>query len=160
MTEGCDWLPELVLLDNYEGNWNQYIEAVYAYFKQDFVDSKPKFNDQYVELKRIPVYQNKESAFWHITSEGEEEGERIPDIRRCERIRWPRPIIEHRTDRSIRCWRNKRGQDNRIVLWFEDKDYVVILAERQGYILLWTAYLVTYSHTREKLQKEYEEAQK
>ncbi|MNH30689.1 hypothetical protein D3C79_909980 [compost metagenome] len=41
-------------------------------------------------LKRHPVIQGKEATFWHMISEGNDEAERLPDLRRCERIRWPR----------------------------------------------------------------------
>ncbi len=154
------WLPPLVLLEQHKGDWNEYIEAVYEYFKKDFIDSKPQFTSKTVQLKRYPLYQNREFTFWHITSEGKEEEKRIPDIRRCERIRWPRPIIERHDDDSVRCWRNKRRQEKRIVLWFYKEDYVVVLAERGKYVLLWTAYMVSYRRTREKLLKEYEKCPK
>jgi hypothetical protein len=108
-------------------------------------------------LIRHPLFQDKEVTFWHITSEGEEEDKRTPDIRRCERIRWPRSIIEHFFEDNIRCWHNKRGHDRRIVLWFFEEDYVVVLADRKKYVLLWTAYMVSYRHTKEKLMKECEE---
>ena len=160
MTSSCDWLPALVLLEQYGGEWERYIEAVYRYFREDFIDSRPKFENRNVGLKRYPLFQQKECTFWHCTSEGEEEEERPPDIRRCERIRWPRPIIEHSTDKLVRCWRNKRGSEKRILLWFCEDDYLVVLADRGNYVLLWTAYLVTYNHTREKLIREYEEFQK
>ncbi len=154
------WLPALVLLEHYGGNWDEYIEAVYQYFKADFVDSTPQFENRNVGLIRYPLFQQKEFAFWHCTSEGEEEEQRAPDIRRCERIRWPRPVIEHSTDKLVRCWPNKRGSEKRILLWFYDSDYLVVLADRGKYVLFWTAYPLTYKHTREKLAKEYEEYQK
>ena len=152
-----DWLPALLLLEQYEGDWERYIEAVYQYFKTDFIDSKPQFENKSVGLKRYPLFKQKEYTFWHCTSEGEEEQERIPDIRRCERIRWPRPIIEHCDYKAIRCWCNKRSSDKRILLWFYQEDYLVVLADRKKYVLLWTAYPVIYEHTKEKLMKEYED---
>jgi hypothetical protein len=160
MTSSCNWLPVLVLLEQYGRNWETYVEAVYRYLKNDFIDSRPDFDNKKVGLRREPLYRNKEFGFWHCTSEGETEAERTPDIRRCERIRWPRPIIEHFNDKSVRCWRNKRGSDKRVVFWFYDENYVVILAERNSYYLLWTTYLIKYKHAEEKLMKEYEEYQK
>jgi hypothetical protein len=53
-------------------------------------------------------------------------------------------------------WKNRRGSQDRICLWFETQEYLVVLAERQEYILLWTAYMVTENHRKRKLQKEYE----
>ncbi len=160
MSELPAWLPPLVCLDQYGGDWQQYIEAVYRYFKVDFIDSKPKFGGRIVQLKRYPLFQGKEVTFWHITSEGKEEDKRIPEIGRCEKIRWPRPLIEHCDNQEIRCWPNKHGGEKRIVLWLYDYDYVVVLADRKKYVLLWTAYNISYEHTRRKLLEEYEECQK
>jgi len=152
------WLPPLVLLSDYEGDWETYVEAVYEYFKKDFIESSPVFETKVVGLKRLPYFKGKEYTFWHVTSEGPEDEERVPDLRRCERIRWPRPIIEH--PEQIKCWPNKHGGERRIVLWLYDHDFVVILADRKRYMLLWTAYFVDRTHTRGKLLKEYEDYQK
>jgi len=165
MSNPPDWLPPLVLLQEYDGDWKRYIEAVYDCFKVDFIDSKPRFRNKTIRLKRYPLLDGKEATFWHITSEGKQEDKRVPDFRRCERIRWPRPIIEHYNDDSVRCWSNiranaRRRNERRIVLWFYDEDYVVVLAARRRYMLLWAAYYVSWGHTRRKLLKDYEEYQK
>lgn len=156
------WLPPLVFLEQFGGEWHRYIEAVYAYFKADFVDSRPQFQSRTIGLKRNPILDGKEATFWHITSEGKEQDKRVPDIRRCERIRWPRPIIEHHDSNAIRCWSNvrvntRRRNERRFVLWFYAEDYVVVLADRGGYVLLWTAYYVSWGHTRRKLLRDYED---
>ena len=155
-----DWLPGLVLLNDYEGNWDRFIGDIYMFFRRDFIENQTIFNGQPVKMKRYPLLNGKELTFWHITSEGKVEDSRLPDLRRCERIRWPRPIIENFKDSKIKCWRNKKNNDKRIVLWLSDMDYVVVLTERKNYILLWTAYYINYRHTREKLQKEFEASQK
>lgn len=155
MTEQIAWLPALALFEEYGGDWNQYLDALYTFFKQDFIDSRPAYNGVTLALKRHPVILNKEATFWHIISEGDSEADRIPDMRRCERIRWPRPTIEHSGDSAIKIWANERRGEKRICLWFEDADYLVILAERKGYILLWTAYTVEQEHSKRKLRKEY-----
>jgi hypothetical protein len=149
------WLPPLVLLDSFGGNWEKYLEVIYIWFRQDFIASQPSFRGVKLALKRHPVYEGKEATFWHIISEGDEEGNRLPDIRRCERIRWPRPIIENSTEVVIKVWENERGQEKRVCLWLESCEYLVVLAVRSGYILLWTAYPVTRGHQKRKLEKEY-----
>ena len=151
------WLPPLVLFIDYDGNWEAYLEAVYDYFKLDFVNNKPVFRGMRLGLKRHPLTHGKEATFWHMIQQGDQEDERIPDFRRCERIRWPRPIIEHNGEKSIKIWWNKRKGGQRICLWFEQENYLVILADRGSYILPWTAYLVEKPHRQRKLQKEYEE---
>ncbi|MDP2855335.1 MAG: hypothetical protein Q8O28_13940 [Smithellaceae bacterium] len=151
-----DWIPPLVLFEDFKGNWDAYLNAIYTYFKKDFVDSKPVFQGRRLGLKRFPLSQGKEAIFWHMIQEGTVEEDRIPDLRRCERIRWPRPIIEHDKDHAVKWWRNRRGREERICLWLQEENYLVILADRGDYILPWTAYLVEKPNRQRKLQKEYE----
>lgn len=156
MNELPDWLPPLVLFSDYEGNWERYLDAIYNYFKQDFIDNRPSFRGRRLSLKKHPLEKGKEATFWHFIQEGPNEDDRIPDIRRCERIRWPKPVIENSDKPVIKVWKNKRKTDKRILLWLEGQEYLVVLAERKGYFLPWTAYLVTADHRKRKLQKEYE----
>ena len=150
------FLPPLVLLEDYGNNWHRYFDIIYNFFRQDFVTSKPNFKGKRFALKRHPLINGKEATFWHIISEGEVEGERLPDLRRCERIRWPSPIIEAIASNDVRCWKNKRKEEVRVVIALEDFSYVVVLADRGDYVLLWTAYCVEQEHRRQKLRKEYE----
>lgn len=156
MPEPITWLPPLVLLENFNGDWHRYLNALYNFFKHDFVDSKPQFQGFRFALKKHPTIDGKEATFWHLISSGREENGRIPDLRRCERIRWPRPVIEHFDCDRIKVWKNKRKREIRICLWLEEKEYLVVLAERKDYVLLWTAYLVIQKHQKLKLLKEYE----
>ncbi len=157
MTDESDWLPPLVLFSDYGGDWDSYLDAIFSYFKQDFVDSKPVFRGRRLGLKRHPLTHGKEATFWHMIQEGAVEEDRMPGFRRCERIRWPRPIIEHDADEAIKVWPNRRRREQRICLWFEQENYLVILADRGDYILPWTAYLVEQPHRQRKLRREYEE---
>ena len=157
MTTTPAWLPPLVLMDDFSGNWDNYLEAIYEFFRQDFLDNKPVFQGRRLGLKRYPLTRGKEATFWHLIQEGNIEEDRLPDFRRCERIRWPKPIIEHSDDPEIRVWRNQRRREQRVCLWFVRENYLVILADRGNYILPWTAYLVEQPHRQRKLQKEYDE---
>lgn len=146
---------DLVLKQEHE-TIEEYINRVYEIFKNDFVDNKPAFCKR-VGLKKHPLKNAREATFWHFTTFGEVEDERKIDISRCERIRYPKNIIEHFSEQSIKCWKNKRGRDTNILLFFEEKNYLVVLSDRGEYVLPWTAYLVNYKNQREKLLKEYEE---
>src|SRR4030067_2263921 len=95
MSNWPDWLPPLVLFEDYEGNWDRYLDALYDYFRKDFLESKPSYRGVQLALKRHPAIKGKQATFWHLISEGSNEANRIPDMRRCERIRWRRPIIEN-----------------------------------------------------------------
>ncbi|MCF6178133.1 MAG: hypothetical protein L3J63_01920, partial [Geopsychrobacter sp.] len=152
-----EWLPDLILLENFDGDWECFLNAIYEIFKTDFVTSKPIWRGRRLGLKRHPVSEGKEATFWHMISEGDDEKNREIDLWRCERIRWPRPVIEQSEEPEIKVWENRRRGETRICLWLESQEYLVILADRRGYLLPWTAYPVTRPHRKRKLQREYEE---
>lgn len=154
------WLPPLVCLPDFGGDWYRYIDAVYGFFQQDFLGSTPYLQGRRCAIRRGPVYDGKEASFWHLVSEGKIEDDRTPDLRRCERIRWPRPIIEAVRSGRVRCWRSDRKGDDRIVLALEDFSYVVILSDCRTYVLLLTAYPIERVHRREKFRKEYDRSPK
>lgn len=123
---------------------------------QSFESSVNQVDTDFKSRIRHPLTHGKEATFWHMIQEGAVEEDRTPDFRRCERIRWPRPIIEHDDDSRVKVWVNQRRGEQRICLWFEQENYLVILADRGKYILPWTAYLVEQPHRQRKLRKEYE----
>lgn len=151
-------LPELILFDNYNGNWEEYEEALYSCFENDFIKNKLKdFRGIRVGLKKYPKFKNKEATFWHFITEGENELKRNPDIRRCERIRWPKPIMENNKNENIKFWENKRGKNKNICLCYGNWEYLVVLRKRKDYVLPWTAYYPYTEKTKNKWQNEYEE---
>ena len=155
-----DWLPGLVEFNDY-GNWDDFLEAIYGYFFNDFVRSKPRWPGKRFALKRYPEYDGKSATFWHMISEGRVEDERTPDFRRCERIRWPRPIIDEfpnccPTDADrVLWWENRRGSETRVLLAIPDFSYLVVMADRGDFIMPWTAYPVERTHQRQKLERDY-----
>jgi hypothetical protein len=152
-----DWLPALILVQDYGGRWDKYVEVLYEFFEEDFVRNRPTFEGKLLGLKRQPHIEGKDATFWHLISEGKSEENRNPDLRRCERIRWPKAIIANSNEDCVKVWRNTRKRETRVCLWLENQEYIVILAKRRGYYLLWTAYPVTREHRKRKLRKEYEE---
>lgn len=151
-----EWLPELVTMESFGGNWASFFNAVYNYFHQDFVVNKPVFRGKRLGLKRHPEYDGKSATFWHMMSEGSVEEERTPDIRRCERIRWPKSIIDNDSDTNIKVWAEKKGGNKRIHIWFEQEGYLVVLDDRRDYILPWTAFYIEREHERKKYDKRFE----
>lgn len=160
MTESGNWLPPLVLLMDSGGNWDAYLTRIYAYFRADFIDSRPVFQGKQMGLKRHPMLQGKEATFWHLIQTGSTEQDRTPDLRRCERIRWPRPMIEAFQTERVKCWRNERKGQKGIIIALGDFSYLVVLRERRNQVLLWTAYYVERDHQRRKHAREFQEAQK
>ena len=150
------WLPDLILMESFGGNWERFFAAVYHIFEQDFVLSKPDFRGKRLGLKRHPEYDGKSATFWHMISMGEVEAEREPDLRRCERIRWPKPVIENSTDPALKVWAEPNGKNQRIHIWFEDEGYLVVLDDRRDYILPWTAFFIEREHQRKKYNKRWQ----
>lgn len=153
-------LPEIVELSDYGGDFPSYFEAIYQIFKRDFVDSKPNFKGTRLGLKRLPLVDGKECTFYHMTHEGENEEERTPDLRRMERIPWPKPMINDSEDGDLKVWRNTRrgkgGTKTRILILHEQERYLVVLDDRGDYILPWTAYLLRENSYKKKI-KEYQD---
>jgi len=148
-------LPKLIIFNDYNNNWELYEDALYGFFKADFIDSRPIFDGIKLALKKYPLYKNKETTFWHLITEGKEESTRTPEFRRCERICWPKPIIENSKDSNIKLWEAIRNNENRIHICYGAWEYLVVLSKRKGYILLWTAYPIKYNNYKRKLEKEY-----
>lgn len=149
-----DWLPPLMEFNDFGGSWDVYLAAMYEVFIRDFVMTSPQFRGRPLGLKRHPVTKGKEATFWHFISEGEVEENRNPDLRRCERIRWPKPVIEHEAEAEILVWTEPRGSnDNRIHIYLTDERYLVVLADRGNYILPWTAYYIENENGHSKYLK-------
>ncbi len=146
-----DWLPGLL---EFSGDWSSYVEEVYDAFSRDLLASPTRFRGRRVAVRRDPRDQGKEAGFWHAISEGPEEQERTPDLRRCERVRWIRALIECSDRKKVRIWGVMRGSDRRVLIALKDFTYVVVLAVRKKYVLFITAYAVWQRHRREKLRRE------
>lgn len=154
-------LPERIYLDEYGGNYQRYIDAIYDVFKRDFIKSKPKFGSHFLNLKFNPLFQERAYTFYHMTHKGEIEQERIPDLRRCECLSWAKPCIENVENWNLKFWRQSRiRSNNRVCIWLESEiindNYFIVLEVRETYVLLWTAFVATYSNEIRKKQKEYE----
>ena len=82
----------------------------------DFVARPPSFRGRHIGLKRYPMDRGKEATFWHLISEGQVEAERLPNMRRCERIRWPRPMIHDSETNDLKIWRQERKGEQRVAI--------------------------------------------
>lgn len=155
-----DWLPDLLLLEHCNGNWTEYLERLHECFVADFIDGKPVWPGKRVALKRHPEHEGKSATFWHMISEGKTEAERTPDMRRCERIGWPRVVMDEfdeaapgTTECRILWWKEERDRDQRYLLATDDFSYVVVVADRGDYVLPWTAFLCEHRHQRDKRER-------
>ncbi|MCL2072701.1 MAG: hypothetical protein FWH18_02175 [Marinilabiliaceae bacterium] len=153
-------LPELIVLEYYKGNFALYNEGVYDIFKKDFVKNRPVFQNKKLALKSHPLIDGKEYTYYHFTHSGNIETERIPDLRRMERIGFPKPMIDFSNDNNLKVWRNKRGTRERILILHEFERYLVVLEDRKEYILPWTAYMIEDNSRLRRLIIEYQNYKK
>ena len=152
-------LPELIYLNDYGGNYQSYIDAVYAIFERDLLITCPKFGSNKLSLKHNPLFQRRSYSFYHLTHKGEIESERTPDLRRCERIGWVKPAIENVEVWQLKFWEQSRNGKSRICIQLsveDDVDYFVILDVRVSCVIIWTAFVAEYAHEKRKKEKEYQ----
>ncbi|GAK33174.1 hypothetical protein JCM17846_19610 [Iodidimonas nitroreducens] len=143
--------PDLIM---FGGEWAVYEAELYRIFKEEIAGGSLMFCHSPVKCRRLPEAAGRWASFWHLVQEGRVEDDRTPDLRRCERIRWVRWVIENAADHSeIDIWQNTRNGRVSRLLWFRE-EYLVVLAERTGYWLLLTAYCTDKSGRIKQLRKE------
>lgn len=162
----CKWLPPLISNTSFE-DWKEFADYCYSLFKRDFIDTKPLFLGKSVNIRKHPLQEDKEQGFSHCTSfdptkKSADPNDRIDDIKRYERIEWPRKIIEnyscsdHCECNHIKMWREPWKSYDRVHLLFQDVKYLVIIEERETYNLLVSAFYFHYDHQLDKKLKKYE----
>lgn len=166
MNKNC-WLPQLEFYEDYD-SWNDYQNVLYGIFKNDFINEHPTYNGSRVNIRRHPIEFGKEEAFFHITCQDyTKTGDRSPDFRRCERIRWVRAFIENSCDASMceKCdgiitWIEPFKGNDRVHILLKEERYMVVLELRSSYCLLITAFYFDHDHALEKKLKHYEKYKK
>lgn len=159
-------LPPLVLYDGDLAKWGDYVESLYEIFVRDFSGLGVQFFGHPVTAPRMPETMGKHASFWHVISTGKSaESDRIPDLRRCERIGWIAWVIRRAGQMpEIMWWDNervtRRGRERHFVIAFEPERFVVVLAWRRGaegqgpYFVLKSAYVVEHENRWADLVRE------
>jgi hypothetical protein len=130
--------PDLLLFEAFGGDWKAYEVELYRVFLEEI----------------HPRGAGSLGFVLASVQEGRVEDDRMPDLRRCERIRWVRWIIENgATHAEIDEWQNRRGTETNALLWYR-QEYLVVLAQRRDYWLLKTAYCTEKSGRIRQLRKE------
>lgn len=149
----CKTCESLIELDEFNGNFKNYDEYLYnEIYTKRIINNTIYFDNKPVKLKKFPKECNREQAYFHLTTKSADKGipwsEREPDLRRCERLHWIRPSIEnnHIELCGLPCFIyytevNKNGK-TRIQLFNEKERYLIILEDRDEYLLLITAFYI------------------
>jgi len=151
-----EWLPNLFrVLPWMNGTYDE----LYVLFRKDFVESQPCYEG--VPIWFFPEKENgKEKVFWHLTTRNDKQtGERLPDMRRCERLPWARPMLDHVGYSEELAWDYEEGDGTvKTYVWLEQCDFLVLLKKyRDGRRRLITSYWIEYAHTKRSLRKKYEQ---
>lgn len=160
----CHWLPQLELYNSTETRWCEYEDHLYSIFRNDFIDSFPIYNGSKVKIRYHPIENGKEESFYHVTCQDYlKSGKRVPDFRRCERIRWVRKFIENSVCgkecdncSGIKVWDQEIHGKIRTHILLEEERYMVVIEKRPRYCLLITAFYFDKEHKlRKKLNSYY-----
>ena len=149
------WLPDLFPVDPWQ---HDTYEGLYHLFEQDFKVSQATYAGQDVWF--FPdIEDGKEKIFWHLTSRKiDNADDRMPDLRRCERLPWVRPIIDQPGQPEVLAWDHEEGDGSiRTYVWLEDFDFVVIMKKYpNGGRRLITSFWVEYENTKRKFKIKYD----
>ena len=159
-------LPDFIEMEKSLGEdtverWKVYLEVLFNVFERTLARAGLTFRGLNVGCRRFPEAREKHYGFWHLIQEGWPEDDRTPDLERCRRLLWVAWVIQNAGhDPAIRVFpQTRRHGEKTWALWLFEHDYAVILAERSGYYLLKTAFLVTKDHKREELERDWRASQ-
>jgi hypothetical protein len=152
------WLPPMFSVSPWT---EQTFEELYAVFRRDLLLARVTYRGFnvwfYCERDR-----GKEEIFWHLTHREDKSQDppvRLPDLRRCERLPWVRPMIVRCPDTASQLfdWDHKEGNgDIKTYIWLKDLDFVVIMKKLgDGQRRLITSFYLDYEHQRQKMQKKW-----
>lgn len=146
--------------------FSDYEDFTYKIFLTLYENNSLFYEGKNVLMKHYPPEYNPRSGFYHLTCENyshtNNENDRVPNLKRYERIKWPKIIIDNLKKECpyLYIWKNVRYGKKNILIMCLELEYIIVLSERNDYLLLTTAYPIEYEHTLRKLIKEYNEYKK
>jgi len=150
-----EWLPEPLHLKTWS---HDTYDRLYQWFCSEILSAPLQYDGSKVWY--FPdIEDGREALFWHLTArEDKATGDRIPDLPRCRRLPWLRPLLLNTRRPGVLGWDYLEGDGStKTYVWLRDYDYVVIMKKYpDGSRRLVTAYCIQYSNERRKLQKKYD----
>jgi len=167
------WLPDMAAVDPWQhGGQGDTYAMLYGIFQRDLVQSQLRYDGH--EVWHFPEMEDgKVKLFWHLTSRDQvikhvprhkqkyaaaiQQPERLPDLRRSERLPWVRPIIENTTDPEVAAWDYLEGDGNtKTYVWLKDYDFVVIMKRYpDGRRRLITSFYVDSAYKQKDLERKH-----
>jgi hypothetical protein len=154
MNQFPDWIPEMVNVSPWTADT---FDILYTIFSRDFKETKPIYQG-FVVWHFPELDDGKEKVFWHLThQEDNDAGERLPDLRRSERLPWVRKMIDNSNKEEILHWDYKEGRGTiHTYIWLKDYDFLVIMKKYpDGRRRIITSFFIEYNNYRIKTEKKY-----
>lgn len=174
-TKGIDkmCLPDIIECSSL-ASWSVYLEMLYnTVYRKYYIETRPIYNGKPVCQRRNPMDGKYEHGFIHSTHEdfyhnSGDKNDRIPDLRRSERIAWAKYIIEnYKCSVSEGCnnilyWEeiNSKNGRVRIHLLYESERFLVVIEDNKTCYYLITTFYLDKDYALEKRLKKYKKYQK
>ncbi len=132
-----DWLPDMACVNPWT---ERTYDLLYAIFCRDIRDHDLRYIGNKVWIFR-DMEDGREKIFWHLTTRSAKkvkiprrkkkfypsgqtyiEEDRYPDLRRCERLPWVRPMVENAEAPEVLAWDYEEG-DSQVKTYVWLKDY-------------------------------------
>jgi hypothetical protein len=140
-----EWLPDMAVVSPWcHGGSNDTYEILYQIFCRDIKNRRLKYDGFNVWIFN-EIEDGKEKIFWHLTSREQKAqkvprrkkrffdadtipGQRLPDLRRSERLPWVKTLIENSAKSEILDWDYEEGDGSiKTYIWLKDWDFAVIM---------------------------------
>lgn len=147
------WLADMACVNPWTVNT---FNELYAIFARDLLQTPhPVLGGQRVVISR-KCDGEKEELFWHLTQKDDGNGQRTPDLRRCERLPWIRCMFDHSTEPELLVWDfQESNKAIRTYIWLRDHNFVIVCQKlRRSYVLI-TAFYVEKAGYRRSLESRY-----
>lgn len=149
------WLPMLFNTNPWE---HTTYDSLYGIFHNDFIANRTYHCKTPVGFSREKE-DGKEKVFWHLTTRNNKQtNQRLPDLRRCERLPWLRPMLKNSTENEVLAWEYEEGNGTiKVYVWLKNHDYLAVMKKtKKGGLILLTAYWLEYNNAKRKLMRKYE----
>lgn len=154
------WLPEALVVSPWT---TDTYERLYAVFRRDILTPRLTYRGYRVWFYPQSADNDKEDIFWHLTTREDRSvspSERLPDLRRCERLPWIKPMILRCPDAGddLVDWDHEEGDGAvKTYVWLHRLDFVVIMKKlKDGQRRLITSFHLDNQHQREKMRRKNE----
>lgn len=153
------WLPEPLVVSPWT---TDTYERLYEVFRRDILTSRLTYRGYGVWFYPQSADNDKEDIFWHLTTRKDRSlpPERLPDLRRCERLPWVKPMILRCPDAGddLVDWDYEEGDGAvKTYVWLHRLDFVVVMKKlNDGRRRLVTSFHLDNQHQREKMRRKRE----